>query len=574
MPPISSFYAGVSSSQEYTHQLMSPISSFPMVEESADEHEIGRQVECLDGETEIVPLSCHLGHDIQIQFGREEFCLLTGLRFGVDYSDVYEEGLISFRRRVFDSAKDGKPITGEILEAKINGKDFKVSNDRDDWDMYPWGSYVWPTLYYQLRNANVKRWQPLYATEQEEGDDDHNSYLLMGFTWSFKGRRPTPTLTPDDYEARSDWGFHREVQHSRRRQSPLSLKAPKQRLLMIIIRLPGIRIRIRLLRTGKPYATTRKCPVVFPLWREARPNMYVQSPYIVLPPTTVLPKKWVDKSRNKGRNANVAPSNLENAFVNDNEVDAEVLITGVRDTDDYIVYEKVDLSKVRREHYTECMQFLYHPEPVYLDFHIMGYSVPKLFWRELVPNLYMGSYHAVEDPNTEGWLSEDTDPHIIGTLDGLMRLYHSWDEVDWVYMPINAGGDHWVTGAINLPNSRFYVFDSLHSEVRMSTLYDHIRNWTNVVNVILENRGHFQRTRRQPYNFQFIYNDGLNCPVLQQENLKDCGVVTCWLTSKLFVGEDPRVYGERKEFWNNVRYQMLHMFYNCRCGDTRNCGYD
>ncbi|GKA52194.1 hypothetical protein Tco_0745390 [Tanacetum coccineum] len=40
MPPISSFSAGGSSLQEYTHQLMSPISSFPTIEESADEHEI------------------------------------------------------------------------------------------------------------------------------------------------------------------------------------------------------------------------------------------------------------------------------------------------------------------------------------------------------------------------------------------------------------------------------------------------------------------------------------------------------------------------------------------------------
>ncbi|GKA08487.1 hypothetical protein Tco_0687818 [Tanacetum coccineum] len=78
---------------------------------------LGHKVKCLDGETEIVPLSYHLGHDIQIQFGREEFCLVTGLRFGVDYSDVYEEGLIPFRRCTFDSAKDGKPITGEMLEA-------------------------------------------------------------------------------------------------------------------------------------------------------------------------------------------------------------------------------------------------------------------------------------------------------------------------------------------------------------------------------------------------------------------------------------------------------------------------
>ncbi|GJU48027.1 hypothetical protein Tco_1217582 [Tanacetum coccineum] len=39
--PISSFSTGGSSSQQHTHQPMSPLSSFPTVEESTDEHEIG-----------------------------------------------------------------------------------------------------------------------------------------------------------------------------------------------------------------------------------------------------------------------------------------------------------------------------------------------------------------------------------------------------------------------------------------------------------------------------------------------------------------------------------------------------
>ncbi|GKD68380.1 hypothetical protein Tco_1322470, partial [Tanacetum coccineum] len=97
--------------------------------------------------------------------------------------------------------------------------------------MYPWGSYVWPILYSELRNANVKRWQPLYATEEEE-DVDHKSYSLFGFTWAFKTwilesfrvgahdyykrerryprviawrRLPTRRLTPDEFEAGLDW---------------------------------------------------------------------------------------------------------------------------------------------------------------------------------------------------------------------------------------------------------------------------------------------------------------------------------------------------------------------------------
>ncbi|GKC45041.1 hypothetical protein Tco_1062763 [Tanacetum coccineum] len=41
MPPISLFFTGGSSSQQHTHQPMPSISSFPTVDESTNEHEIG-----------------------------------------------------------------------------------------------------------------------------------------------------------------------------------------------------------------------------------------------------------------------------------------------------------------------------------------------------------------------------------------------------------------------------------------------------------------------------------------------------------------------------------------------------
>ncbi|GJW97275.1 hypothetical protein Tco_0179083 [Tanacetum coccineum] len=148
---------------------------------------LGRQVECLGGETDIVPLSYHIVDDFEIQFGREEFCLVNGLRFEVDYSADYknEDDPIPFRRRVFSSAKDGKPITGLEDRRKVSDWILMLTNDRDCWDMYPWGSYVWPTLYSQLKNANVKRWHSLYAAEQEKVDDT-KAYSVFGFTWAFK----------------------------------------------------------------------------------------------------------------------------------------------------------------------------------------------------------------------------------------------------------------------------------------------------------------------------------------------------------------------------------------------------
>nr|GEU78905.1 hypothetical protein [Tanacetum cinerariifolium] len=88
---------------------------------------------CFGGETENVLLYYHMYDSFQIQFGREEFCLVTGLKFGVEYSDDYD--------------KNDKPIP--------------------------------------FRDANVKRWLPLYATESTN-EDDKKLYSIFGFTWAFK----------------------------------------------------------------------------------------------------------------------------------------------------------------------------------------------------------------------------------------------------------------------------------------------------------------------------------------------------------------------------------------------------
>ncbi|GJX98405.1 hypothetical protein Tco_0355424 [Tanacetum coccineum] len=59
-----------------------------------------------------------------IEFVREEFCLITGLRFGSKFSDRYKVGLIPFRRLLFDSDTDGGHVTGQMLVDIINGEEF------------------------------------------------------------------------------------------------------------------------------------------------------------------------------------------------------------------------------------------------------------------------------------------------------------------------------------------------------------------------------------------------------------------------------------------------------------------
>ncbi|GKC15337.1 hypothetical protein Tco_1012119 [Tanacetum coccineum] len=195
---------------------------------------------------------------------------------------------------------------------------------------------------------------------------------------------------------------------SRRREIALSLKMPKRLLLMVIIWLR---------QTGKPQCH-RILNILNRARREVYPSMYRWTPYMDLPPTTVVPKKRGDKTKNKVKNANVSPLNLGNAFANDNVGGDDFMFLGEHDTGNCLVYENMDPSKVRREDYIDCMEFLLNPYNVYLDCHMMGYIVPDYFWRQLVPHLCMPGNHSLERANQEGWLSDD---HMNASIELLIR---------------------------------------------------------------------------------------------------------------------------------------------------------
>nr|GEV76663.1 phospholipase-like protein [Tanacetum cinerariifolium] len=194
---------------------------------------LGRQID-----DENVPLNYYINNDLHIQFGREEFCLVTGLRFGVENREEYDtQANLPFRRRVFSSHLDGQPITGIDIANAIDGPTFaelydddtvglcclgilqlvllgaesrrnvpewllRISNDRVARNKYPWGSYVWPTLYSQLRNANVRRWGPLYV-DQPRNEDDPTTYSIFVYTWAFK------TWIFESFRVTAIWYFDR-----------------------------------------------------------------------------------------------------------------------------------------------------------------------------------------------------------------------------------------------------------------------------------------------------------------------------------------------------------------------------
>ncbi|GJT38127.1 hypothetical protein Tco_0937992 [Tanacetum coccineum] len=146
---------------------------------------LGRQV-FTDDENENIPLYYHVVDKFQIQFGREEFCLVTGLKFGVenwtDYNDEAEP--IPFRRRVFSSSLDGQPIRGKHVEALINSKAFKKLDDNDVDSLCCVGILQLVLLGLEDR-CHVPNWI-LWLANDKDDEVDKKSYSITGFLWAFK----------------------------------------------------------------------------------------------------------------------------------------------------------------------------------------------------------------------------------------------------------------------------------------------------------------------------------------------------------------------------------------------------
>ncbi|KAE8676793.1 Ethylene-responsive transcription factor 1 [Hibiscus syriacus] len=85
-------------------------------------------------------------------FGREEFCLITGLRFGHD--DVDREAR--------------QPIPNDLI---------KLVDDLNAWNLFPWGSYLWRATWNKLSSA---------FNDRKSLHGDGSKYTLSGFIWAFK----------------------------------------------------------------------------------------------------------------------------------------------------------------------------------------------------------------------------------------------------------------------------------------------------------------------------------------------------------------------------------------------------
>jgi hypothetical protein len=159
-----------------------------------------------------------------VTFTREDFCIITGMRFG--RGALPTTGDLPFQRRVFpylpsrshnvkgrdvrdlfvDAARFGRLSDQDAVrvcllflfqygfmgvqdEIAIPEGVIRLVEDLESWNSFPWGSYIWAHLHHCLSTALVKRQEELARRLAGKGAGKKESvwrYNLGGFVYAFR----------------------------------------------------------------------------------------------------------------------------------------------------------------------------------------------------------------------------------------------------------------------------------------------------------------------------------------------------------------------------------------------------
>nr|GEY25462.1 beta-myrcene synthase [Tanacetum cinerariifolium] len=238
-----------------------------------------RQIDDENDDDENVPLYYHMNKDFSIPFGREEFCLVTGLR--------------NANVKCWSPLYVANPTNEDIV------KTYSIFG-------YTWAFKTWISESFRVTAIRYfdryNRYPRVAAWSKKKGR--FLGHMVIPF---FQENMPAARLTLDDNEARSDWwisskayfdGFIGQVE-----RVPSHMGRPNlQATIETHHDVDGI-FNQNILNRGK---------------REQFPIKYKLTPFIEQPPTTILPNQRVTKIKNKGNKANLSLLNLRGAFEDDN----------------------------------------------------------------------------------------------------------------------------------------------------------------------------------------------------------------------------------------------------------------
>ncbi|GKD39844.1 phospholipase-like protein [Tanacetum coccineum] len=145
------------------------------------------------------------------EFGRQEFCLITGFAFGKIPKKVRVSDLLKLIRKPKkwsalsdeDSVKVCLLLVSNIVFMGRESKNYTADNlielvdDLSACDAYPWGEYFWRALYRRLVNViskhkdgiklkNKKNVSRTKETKNIDSSKKIETYNVYGFFWSLK----------------------------------------------------------------------------------------------------------------------------------------------------------------------------------------------------------------------------------------------------------------------------------------------------------------------------------------------------------------------------------------------------
>ncbi|PWA38254.1 phospholipase-like protein [Artemisia annua] len=155
-----------------------------------------------------------------LHFGRQEFSIITGFRFGTASIRLHHYGEVKLRLGVFPHKAGVKlsnldllsVVEDEAMFCKLSDDDavriclvlllevvfmgrlltdhvedtlLRLVENLDEWNAYPWGEHIWRHLYNQLLNVvHKQKWTHLHGLNSVSNYIP--SYTLSGFVWVFK----------------------------------------------------------------------------------------------------------------------------------------------------------------------------------------------------------------------------------------------------------------------------------------------------------------------------------------------------------------------------------------------------
>ncbi|GJV37735.1 photosystem I P700 apoprotein A2 [Tanacetum coccineum] len=155
-----------------------------------------------------------------LHFGRREFTLITGFRFGAVSSSCYSKGDMKFRDRVFPH-RVGLTITsldllgviedeeyfsklcdvdairvclllcleiifmGHLLVTGVDDTLMRLVDSLESWNAFPWGEHIWMHLYDEIMNV-VSNHKSEHLEGLHKSPKYVPTYTLSGFVWAFK----------------------------------------------------------------------------------------------------------------------------------------------------------------------------------------------------------------------------------------------------------------------------------------------------------------------------------------------------------------------------------------------------